>query len=194
MMLERYEDGYYDALQAIELNKNYTKVYERAIRCCLMIGEIRGAQEIIKTFKSFHPLDPSMDGNVTKFEKLQEVLKNATQSYKINDFQFCLEWIEKGLKISPKYLVLLRLKASCLEATNCNEEALDLRIKILESDPKNAEFMRDKGLVIHRLGNLHEALLVLEAAATMKPCESDVVRHKRLKIKHLLEKLRIGEY
>lgn len=193
MMLGNYEEGYYDALQAIELNKNYTKIYDRAIRCCLMIGEIRGAGEIIKTFKSHHPFDPSFDGHETKFEKLQDLLKSSTQSYKTSDYENCFKFIEEALKISPKYLLMLQLKASCLEATNRLNEALELREKILATDPRNADFLRDKGLVLHRLGDLHEALLVLERAATMEPHESNDVKQKRLKIRELFDKLHIGE-
>lgn len=193
MMLANYEEAYYDALQAIELNKNYTKIYDRAVRCCLMIGEIQGAEKIIKTFKSHHPFDPSFDGHATKFEKLQDLLKSATQTFKVSDYENCLKFIEEGLIISPKYLVMLQLKASCLESINRLDEALELRNKILNTDAKNPVFMRDKGLVLYRLGDLHEALLVLEKAATMEPRESYVVRQKRMKIRELLDKVRIGK-
>ena len=193
MMLDKYDDAFYDAKKAIELNKNYSKIYDRAIRCCLIIGEIHGAEEIIRTFKNYHPSDPSLDGNVIKFKKLKEMLITATQSYKIGDYKSCMKTIEKCFEISPRYLMMLQLKASCLEATNCLEEALELRDKILTTDPRNADYMRDRGIVLHRLGKLHEALQTLELAARMQPKEDEVIKNRRLHIKMLLEKTSLGE-
>jgi tetratricopeptide (TPR) repeat protein len=193
MMLSRFEDAYHDALKAIELNKSYSKVYDRAVRCCLIIGEIQGAEKIIKDFRSHHPDDPTLDEHVSRLETLKDLLVTATQTFKASDYTSCMKTIEKCLEISPKYLMVLQLKASCLEATSRFEEALELRDKILSTDLQNPELMRDKGIALHRVGKLHEAMQVLDAAAKKDPRESETVKERRLKIKMMLEKASLGE-
>lgn len=114
IMLKDYKAALNDSKQAIELDQTFEKGYIRIARCSLFMGDINGAEQIIKKFLELHPNSKALDGEQQKCKNVREIVNITMVAYDKKEYTRVLPHIDNALKISPDFAKFKLIKAKCL--------------------------------------------------------------------------------
>lgn len=86
-MLGDYKGALNDSRKAIELDDKFEKGYVRAAKCCLSLGDIVGAEVIVKKWADIDPKSVVLKGTEQQCKQLRLLREKAFQCYENGDYR-----------------------------------------------------------------------------------------------------------
>lgn len=208
-MLKDYKSALNDSKLAIQLDQTFEKGYIRIARCNLFMGDINGAEQIIKKFLELNPNSKALDGEQQSCKNLREIEKVAKVAYDQKNYLTFLSHMDNALKILPDLYKYKLMKAECLVFLErvqvilnillrhvqilycCLQEARDIATSVTESDSENADAVYILGLCFYFQGNLDESIKQFVHALVLNP-ERTSAKLYLIKAKNFKHKKELG--
>lgn len=191
MMVGDYKNALKDSKQSTQLDNTFEKGYIRTAKCCIVCGDIIGAEQAIKSFLEIDAKNTALKNEIQQLKQLRDYQEKAVQSYDKNDYRTCVYHMDNAIKLSPASIRYKLLKAECLAMLGRNDEANDLAINIMQADSSNSDAIFVRGLTLYYSDNLEKAILHFERCLQFDP-DHKKAKAMRSKSKMIKEKKESG--
>lgn len=180
-----------DAKTSVQLDKNFGKGYIRVAKCCLLLGDLIGAEQAVKKLQEIEPKNASVKQEATNVKNLRGLQEKALHSYDKQDYRTCVFLMDSALKIASCCQRYKLLKAESLAMLGRFEEANDIAITIMKQDSANCDAIYVRGLTLYYSDNLEKGILHFERTLTLDP-DHKKAKLMRTKSKSLKDKKEKG--
>lgn len=191
MMLGDYRAALRDAKQSVQIDASFEKGYMRIAKCSLLMGDLIATEQAIKKFLELDPPNQALRPELISLKQLRDLNEKAVNCYDKQDYRTCLYHCDNAIKIAPASIQYKLLKAECLAHLERFDEAGDIAISIMQSNPTNADAIYVRGLTLYYSDNLDKGLLHFERALQFDP-DHKKARAMRIKAKQLKERKERG--
>lgn len=87
MMLCNYKDALADARRSVQLDEKFEKGYVRLTKCCIILGDFVGAEQVIKKFAEIDPKSTALKGEVTSCQQLRSLETKINDCYANKEYR-----------------------------------------------------------------------------------------------------------
>lgn len=164
----------------------------RVSKCCLLLGDLIGAEQAIKRMLEIDPKCAAMKPEIQNLKTLRELTEKCNQSYEKQDYRTCVYHVDSALKIAIACQRFKLLKAECLAMLGRFEESNDIAIEIMKTDSNNSDALFVRGLTLYYSDNLEKGITHFERALKLDP-DHKKAKLMRVKSKTLKEKKEKGK-
>lgn len=185
------ENALADAKKSVQLDNNFARGYLRVIKCCLLLGDLIGAEQALRRVQEIDPKNAAIKQESTNLKNLRDLQEKANQSYDNRDYRTCLFLMDSALKASSSCQRYKLLKAECLALLGRFEEANNIAITIMKQDSTNCDAIYVRGLTLYYSDNLEKGIIHFERSLTLDP-DHKKAKAMRTKSKSLKEKKEKG--
>ncbi len=173
--LKRYNQCLKMCLKHLDLQSKYTLVlYSYALNCCLVLNDIKKAEELNKQA-------------LEKFPQNDVLYSVYARIYlaKLN-YKKALEWIDKALALEAEYDNYYLVKAKILNNSEKFHEAKEQILKALKLSPKDPDNLYMYALILNNL-NDKKFKKVLQEALSLNPHHDEALYFISLNNRNLRE-------
>jgi len=169
MMIADYKNALADARKSLQIDPIYSKGYIRVSKCCLVLGDLTGAEQAIKKFLELDSTNLALKQEMYNLNILRELDEKATWCYQKHDYRTCVYYVDQFLKIATACKKMCLLKGECLALLGRIAEANDIAITIMQHDSTNADAIFVRGLALYYGDNLDKGIIHFERALVLDP-------------------------
>lgn len=185
------EQALQDAKRSVNLDDKFSKGYLRIIKCCLLLGDLIGAEQALRRLTDIEPKNAAVKQERQNLKMLRDLEEKAGQCYDKNDYRTCMFHCDGMLKIGSACQRYKLLKAECMAMLGRFEEANDIAITIMKQNPNNSDAIFVRGLSLCYSDNLDKGILHFERCLTLDP-DHKKAKLMRMKSKGLKDKKEKG--
>lgn len=119
-------------------------------------------------------------------KRLREKIGDAERGKNFDD---CLRYATRALKLSPDSMELKLLKARFLVQMNKSDEANEILCDVLQEDPQNANAIFILGQIFYYQGNLKKSVEVISDALEINPllAPATILKSKAIRLMNIIK-------
>lgn len=102
LMLGECKAAIADSKKSISLDDKFEKGYVRIAKCLIMLGDIVGAEQIIKKYQTIVPKSTALNLEIQNCKTLRDLQDKGNASYEKKDFRTTVYYMNSALKIADK--------------------------------------------------------------------------------------------
>lgn len=191
MMLCSYKEALSDARTSVQLDDRFEKGYVRLVKCCVILGDFVGAEQVIKKFAEIFPHNKSLKGEISICQQLRTLESRINDCYSNKEYRTVVFHLDTALKIAIAANKYKLLKAECLAYLGRVDEASDIAVTAMKIDPASVDAIFIRGLCLYYDDNLEKGILHFERVLQLDPDHSKA-KLMRTRSKLLKEKKETG--
>lgn len=185
------EQALQDAKRSVQLDDRFSKGYLRIVKCCLLLGDLVGAEQALRKIQEVEPKNAALRQETHNLRVLRDLQEKAAQCYEKDDYRTCMFHCDGLLKIGSACQRYKILKGECLALLGRFDEANDIAITMMKQNPNNSDAIFVRGLTLYYSDNLEKGIIHFERALTLDP-DHKKAKLMRTKSKSLKEKKEKG--
>jgi len=190
-MLKNFKEALNDARKSISLDPKFEKGYLRVAKCCLVLGDLVQADQIIKRYQEINSNGTALKFEIESMRKIKYFHELAYQYYEKDDYRTCLYHIDSALEEAPNCQRYKLLKAECLALLGRLEESNDIAIEIMKVDTTNSDAIYVRGVTLYYSDNLEKGIMHFERTLQLDP-DHKKAKVMRIRARSLKEKKEQG--
>lgn len=91
-----------DSKRSISLDEKFEKGYVRIAKCLIQLGDIVGAEQIIKKYQTIEPKTVALNLEIQNCKALRDYEEKGNAAYEKKDFRTTVYYMNSALKIATK--------------------------------------------------------------------------------------------
>jgi DnaJ family protein C protein 7 len=158
--------------ELIRSNDKDVNALIKEVECLLLLGEISSAIISLEAIKQLNLKKDFYESNIEKWMKLKDLVKQAENYFKLNNYSSALYTIKQAISISPASVKFNLMKAEFLAMLGRHSQAQDITKEILEFDQLNIEALYLSALSLYYQDKIEQSFQHFQTVLRLCPDHS----------------------